>query len=262
MTTSGNALLAVERQRNISKILEREGVVRTAELCELLGVSAVTVRSDLRDLESAGVCELIWGGAVSRTPPTEAETQVEQRSTLNQSAKQRIGAKAASLVQSGQTIILDAGTTTVELIHHLPPDLDYLRVITPALNVAIATATYPYIELIMPGGVLRNLTHSLIGPQTLQSLQMFNADLAFIASGGFSLDHGVTTSNIMEVEVKRAIVRQAASVILLADSSKFGQVLSLNVTPLSGLDTIISDSLLSDADAAAIESQGVEVMRV
>jgi DeoR/GlpR family transcriptional regulator of sugar metabolism len=205
---------------------------------------------------------LIWGGAISKTPPTEAEAQVEQRSHLNRGSKQRIGARAAAMIESGQTIILDAGTTTVEIVHHLPQDLDYLRVITPALNVAIASVSQPYIELLMPGGVLRNLTHSLIGPQTLQSLQMFNADLAFIASGGFSLEHGVTTSNTMDADVKRAIVQQAARVILVAGSEKFGKVLSLNVTPLADLDLLISDTLLSDADAAAIEALGVEVIRV
>ena len=206
MDIKTNALLAVERQRSIVEILKREGVIRTAELCEMLNVSAVTIRSDLRDLEKAGVCEIIWGGAISKTPPTEAEARLEQRSLLNSDSKKRIGARAAELVESGQTIILDAGTTTVEIINHLPRDLDYLRVISPALNVAIAATQFPYIELVMPGGVLRNLTRGLVGPQTLQSLALFNADWTFLASGGFDIEHGVTTSNIMEVEVKRAMV--------------------------------------------------------
>lgn len=261
MVSNDTTPLAVERQRFILNMLKREGVVRTAELCELLNVSAVTIRSDLRDLEQLGECELIWGGAVSPEPAEEAEMRLEQRSRINHESKQRIGARAAALIEAGQTVILDAGTTTVEIINHLPRDFDYLRVITPALNVAVATTHYPYIELVMPGGILRNITRSLIGPQTLQSLEMFNADWCFIASGGFDVAHGVTTSNIMEVEVKRTMVKQANRVALVADGSKFGRTLSLNVAPLDNIDLLITDHQMSDADVQAVEAAGVTVLR-
>ena len=261
MTSNENTLLAVERQRLILDILNREGVVRTAELREMLNVSAVTIRSDLRDLERTGVCEIIWGGAVSRSPATEAETRLEQRNKLNTESKKRIGKCAAGLVEEGQTIILDAGTTTVEIVNHLPRNFDYLRVITPALNVAVAATHYPYIELVMPGGVLRNLTRSLVGPQTLRWLEMFNADWVFLASGGFDIEHGVTTGNIMEVEVKRTMVQRAAQIALVADGSKFGRILSLNVTPLSKVNVLVTDDEMNDDDVLAVEALGVTVMR-
>lgn len=253
--------IAAERQKIILTILKQEGVVRTAELCEMLNVSAVTIRSDLRDLAKTGICEVVWGGAVSKTPPTEAETKLDQRSKINPESKKRIGAKAAELIEVGQTIILDAGSTTVEIVNHLPHDLDYLRVVTPALNVAVATTHYPYIELVMPGGVLRNLTRSLVGPQTLRSLEMFNADWLFLASGGFDLEHGVTTGNIMEVEVKRTMVQQAARVVLVADGAKFGRVLSLNVTPLAAIDILITDDQMRDEDIQAVKAAGVTVIQ-
>jgi DeoR/GlpR family transcriptional regulator of sugar metabolism len=262
MVSSNNTLLAVERQRIILDILQREGVIRTAELHEMLNVSAVTIRSDLRDLEKAGECEIVWGGAVSRSPASEAETRLEQRNKLNSESKEKIGECAASLIEEGQTIILDAGTTTVEIVNHLPRNFDYLRVITPALNVAVATTHYPYIELVMPGGVLRNLTRSLVGPQTLRSLEMFNADWFFLASSGFDIDHGVTTGNIMEVEVKRTMLEQSARVALVADGSKFGRILSLNVAPLARINVLITDHQLSDADMQAVETIGVTVLRV
>jgi DeoR/GlpR family transcriptional regulator of sugar metabolism len=262
MDLNDNTLLAVERQRIIVDILRREGVVRTAELCEMLNVSSVTIRSDLRDLEKAGECEIIWGGAVSKTPPTEAEARLDHRSKINSDSKKRIGARAAEMIENGQTIMLDAGTTTVEVVDHLPRDMEYLRVITPALNVAVATINFPYIELIMPGGVLRNLTRSLIGPQTLQALEGFNADWTFLAASGFDIDHGVTTSNIMEVEVKRTMVKQAARVALVADGSKYGKVLSLNVTPLTRINVLVTDHQLSNPDMQAVEALGVQVIRV
>ena len=261
MVSNVNPTLAVERQQMIREILRQEGVVRTAELCQMLNVSVVTIRSDLRDLEKTGLCEVVWGGAVSKVPAGETTSQLNQRSKLNTESKQRIGAKAAELIEVGQTIILDAGSTTVEIVNHLPNDLEYLRVITPALNVAVATTRYPYIELVMPGGVLRNLTRSLVGPQTLRSLEMFNADWLFLASGGFDIQHGVTTGNMMEVEVKRTMVQQANRVALVADGSKFGHVLSLNVAPLSAIDFLITDHQLNDEDIQAIKSVGVTVIQ-
>lgn len=257
-----NALLAVERQQRILEILQREGAVRTAELTELLNVSSVTIRSDLRELEKNGDCEIIWGGAVSKVPPSDAETLLNQRTQLHREAKQRIGKKATSFIELGQTIFVDAGTTTVEIINHLPDHLDYLRVVTPALNVAVAATYHPYIELVMPGGVLRNLTRSLVGVQTIRSLEMFNADIVFIASGGFDLQHGITTGNILEVEVKRTMVKNSKKVILTADGSKFGRALSLNVAPITDIDVLITDEQLSEKDAQALQALGVEVLRV
>ncbi|MEM9955626.1 MAG: DeoR/GlpR family DNA-binding transcription regulator, partial [Chloroflexota bacterium] len=144
--TNDSSLLAIERQRRIAEILQREGSVRTAELTELLNVSAVTIRADLRELEKLGDCQIIWGGAVSNRPPIEAESILEHRSQLHSESKKKIGKKAAEFVEVGQTIFVDAGTTTVEIIKHLPSDFDYLRVVTPALNVAVAATYHTYIE--------------------------------------------------------------------------------------------------------------------
>ena len=259
------SLLAVERQRIILDILEREGVVRNNELKDLLSVSAATIRSDLRELEKTGTCEIVWGGAVLRRPPTGdpiASSHIHERTRLFPDEKRRIGAFAAQLVDVGQTVIVDAGTTTVELVHHLSRELDYLRVVTPALNVAAAAAQFPHIEVVMTGGVLRHLTRSLIGPQTVRALEMFNADWVFLATGGFSLEHGVTTSNMLEIEVKRTMVQHAARVAVMADSSKFGQVRSLTVTAMSNVDVLITDKRLSDEGTKALETLGVVVYRV
>ncbi len=257
------ALLAVERQKIIRETLEREGVVRNAELKQILHVSTVTIRADLRELENAGICEIIWGGAVYKQPVVEAEPLLlTKRSKLNIDAKQRIGARAAQLIESGQTIIVDAGSTTVELVRHLPHDLEYLRIVTQALNIAAAAVQFPQVELVMTGGVLRNLTFSLIGPQVMRSLEMFNADWLFLASGGFTLERGITTSNILEAELKKTMIERAQRVALIADHTKFGNALSLTVTPLSGINVLITDSGLSDEDARQIESAGVEVIRV
>ena len=263
MNSEDNPLLAIERQRFIQQVLEQEGAVRTAELKQMLQVSAVTIRADLRELESAGICQMIWGGAVYIKPIVENDPlSIAARSKLNSDAKSRIGLRGAQLLEVGQTVILDAGTTTVELARSLSHDLDYLRIVTPALNVAAVAAQFPQVELVVTGGILRNLTHSLIGPQTIQCLSAFNADWAFIASGGYSVEHGVTTGNILEVEVKQTMIEHAARVVLLSDSSKCGTTLSLTVAPITDIDILITDTSLPDKDMNRFIEQGVEVIRV
>lgn len=260
---SDSSLLAVERQRIILEILEREGVVRNNELKDLLNVSTATIRSDLRELEKTGVCEIVWGGAVLKASLARNQTNLlTERSKLHPDKKRRIGARAAQLIEVGQTIIVDAGSTTVELVHHLSHDMDFLRIVTPALNVATAAAQFPNVELIMTGGILRHLTRSLIGPQALRSLELINADWVFLATGGFSLEHGVTTSNILEVEVKRTMVERAARVAVMADSSKYGQVRSLTVLPMAKVDVLITDTDLSNTATRALEELGIEVYKV
>lgn len=256
-------LLAIERQRIIAEVLESEGVVRTNELKDLLKVSSATIRSDLRELGKTGVCEIVWGGAVARNMPVEdRETLLQQRTLLNRDAKQRIGLAAVQLIEVGQTIIVDAGSTTVELVKHLPHDLEYLRIVTPALNVAASASQYPYVELVMTGGVLRHLTRLLIGPSAISTLETINADLVFLAAGGFTLEQGLTNSNIFEVEVKRAIARQGKKVVFMADSSKFGEIRPITIVPLKQVDLLITDTGLSDQNARLIETLGVEVVRV
>lgn len=260
--TQDNSLLAIERQRRILDILQRQGAVRTAELTKLMKVSAVTIRSDLGELQKLGECKIIWGGAVSGLPASDQDGLLRRRGELNVASKQRIGKKAIDFIEVGQTLFIDAGTTTLEIVNNLPRNLEYLRIVTPSLNIAVAATYYPYVELVMPGGVLRNLTRSLIGAQTIRSLEMFNADLVFLASGGFSVENGVTTGNILEVEVKRTMVKRANRVILTADGSKYGHSLSLNVAPISAIDKLISDEQLGDAAAEKLENEGLEVIRV
>jgi DeoR/GlpR family transcriptional regulator of sugar metabolism len=263
VTLEEPSLLAVERQNYILTILERDGVVRTTELKDMLGVSFATIRADLRELEAEGTCEIVWGGAIARNRPSVRRgAPSPETADGHQDAKRRIGARAAQLLETGQTVILDAGSTTVQLIYHISPDVGYVRVVTPALNVAVAVAQYPQIELLVTGGILRHLTRSLVGSEVCLSLQMINADWTFLASGGFSLEHGVTTSNTLEAEVKRAMLGRGKKVVLLADSSKLGKVLSLQVAPIKEIDMLITDSAMSDDAAERFASAGLDIVRV
>jgi DeoR family transcriptional regulator of aga operon len=254
-------LLAVERQRKILDLLERQGVVRNTQLRDLLNVSLVTVRADLRELQNQGALEIVHGGAVARRPD-DNELLLDERSRQNTDKKRRIGARAAQMVRSGQTIIVDAGSTTIELINCLPPDLGDLKIVTHGLNIAVAAARLPYVEVVVPGGIVRPLTLAIVGPQVLSFLEMINADCVFLAANGFSPEYGITTANMLEVEVKRRIVQRAEQVVLLADSSKFGKRQSLTVLPMERIHVVITDSDLSEADSRRLEASGIEVIRV
>jgi DeoR family transcriptional regulator, aga operon transcriptional repressor len=255
-------LLAVERQRLILDILEREGVVRNAELKELLKVSLVTIRADLRELENQGALGIVHGGAVSRRPASDTEQLIDIRLGQNAERKRRIGARAAQLVKAEQTLIVDAGTTTIELINHLSPELDYVQIVTHGLNIAMAASRFANVEVVVPGGMVRPLTLAIVGPQVLGFLEMINADCVFLATNGFSPEYGLTTANILEVEVKRKIVQRAEKVVLLADSSKYGKRQSLTIVPMDSVDLVITDKDLDDAAAERLERLGIEVLRV
>lgn len=255
--------LAVERQRIICSVLQRKGSVRTTELMRLLRVSLGTIRADLRELEHAGYVERVWGGAVAKLPFIgERELFLKERASLHRAEKRRIGKYAAQLIQPGQTIIVDAGSTTVELIHHLPRTMDSLRVITNALNVAAAAALIAGVELVMTGGVLRRTTSALVGAEVIRALRREKADWVFLAANGVSFEAGLTASNVWEAEVKRTMAQRGARVVLLADSSKFGQRHSARVIGLDTLDMVITDTGLGDEDARALEAASLEVVRV
>jgi DeoR family transcriptional regulator of aga operon len=144
-------------------------------------VSLVTVRADLRELQNQGALEIVHGGAVSRRPE-DRELLLDERSRQNTETKRRIGARAAQMVRSEQTIIVDAGSTTIELINALPADLGELKIVTHGLNIAVAAAHLPYVEVVVPGGIVRPLTLAIVGPQVLGFLEMINADCVFLAT--------------------------------------------------------------------------------
>ena len=251
--------LAVERQKAIIEILKQDGIVRTSTLRELFSVSAVTVRSDLRELEQSGYCEVIWGGAVFKQMPDERPLY---RAQSHLEEKERIGARTAQMIEEGQTVIVDAGTTMVQLIKHLSRDLGCLRIVTPSLDVAAAASHFPNVELIVTGGILRHLTGFLVGNQTAQFLETIYADTIFLSAGAFSAEHGITGSNTLEVEAKRVMLARSDRAVLLADSSKFNKRLALTVAALHQINTLVTDTGLSETDTHTIKALGVDVLRV
>lgn len=255
-------LLSSERHTRILELLEQQGVVRHAELRSLLNVSAGTIRTDLRDLDSQGLLEVVHGGAVTRRWSEDSKLLIDERVKQHSDAKRRIGARAAQLVQSGHTIIVDSGSTTVEVVNALSPSVGALQIVTHGLNIAVAASRLPRAEILMPGGIVRSMTLNLIGPQVSTFMDRVHADLVFLATNGFSPEEGLTTTNLLEADIKRVIVERGQKVVLMADSSKYGKRQSLNVIPMTGIDILITDTQLSDSVTAQIEAMNIEVWRV
>ena len=207
------------RRERILALLRRNGQVRVAELAKALGVSQVTVRADLEALERQGLLKRLRGGAV----PWEArrfELPLEVTKAVHAREKEAIGKRAAALVKDGDVVILDVGSTTTEMAKALSPTLKDVVVITSALNIALLLEGHPGITVIVTGGRLRPLQHSLVNPFGTLLLEELNADKAFLGCNGVHPERGFTNTNLEEAEIKKVMVRAAREVYFLADHSK------------------------------------------
>ena len=252
-----HSLLAAERRARIGALAARQGVVRTEELARIFGVSPVTIRSDLDLLAKEGVLVRDRGGAVVNTN-TALTTAFNQRAELNLDEKRRIGQVAARLVVPGDTIIMDAGTTTMEMAKAIT-DINPLTVVTNALNVAMQMGSVREVNVILIGGSLNRDTISIIGPTASQHLHDLVVQKAFIGIHAFDED-GLTDPSIEVAQVKRAMIQAARQVILLSDSTKWRKAGFAKVARLAAVGTIVTDTGLPEEARAAIQRMGIELI--
>lgn len=257
VANESHSLLAAERRARIGSLAARQGVVRTEELSQIFGVSPVTIRSDLDQLAKEGVLIRDRGGAVVNTN-TALTTAFNQRAEQHLEEKQRIGKAAARLVNPGDTVILDAGTTLMELAKVLV-DVTPLTVVTNALNVAMQMGSVRDVNVILVGGSLNRDTISIIGPTATQHLHDLIVQKAFIGIHALDED-GLADMSFEVAQVKRAMIQAARQVILLADSSKWQNVAFAKVGRLSAVSIIVSDTNLPEEARAAIQRAGIELI--
>ena len=232
-------LLGAERRLKIKKLLREEGSVQVSQLSELFNVSEVTIRRDLAKLEKEGSVKRIHGGAMaidSNAPIFSFLSRAQEKAK----EKELIGKKAAELVNNGNTIILDSGTTTSEVAKNLK-GYKNLKVITNALNIALELAENPEISVVVPGGSLKGPSLSLVGSQVIEFVRNVNVDIAFLSVQGVSLEKGLTNNSISDLYLKRAIIDAAKEVILVVDSSKFNKVGLYTVAPVTAVNVIVTD---------------------
>jgi DeoR/GlpR family transcriptional regulator of sugar metabolism len=246
-------VLARDRRHLTLETVSERGEVSVADLREITGVSEMTVRRDLRALAREGKLERVHGGAVNAsTERPFAETVVERFE-----AKNRIGAAAAQLVEDGQTVMIDIGTTTLQAAHHLHGR--DITVVTTSLAVYEELVEDPAIELILPGGVVRRNYRSLVGVLAEDTLRQLKADILFLGTSAVDIELGVWDSTMVEVPIKRAMIEAADSVALLADNEKFSNAGLVRVCDAGALDRIVTDAELPAPCLPAIEQTGIEV---
>lgn len=243
-TPAGGPSIRLRRQRILDQ-LASAGFARVSDLSRELGVSEVTVRKDLIALDGEAFIDRIHGGAVLRGLSAREETPFEIARSAAAEEKQRIGRSGAALVESGMSVLLDVGSTSEALAVALRDreDLDDVTVITNGLSIALALEpAIPRFCVIVTGGTLRPLQHSLVAPFASVLLSQLRADVAFIGCTGVSAAAGVTNVNLPETEVKRAILSAADRAVVVADSSKIGRTSLGVIAALADFETLITSA--------------------
>jgi DeoR/GlpR family transcriptional regulator of sugar metabolism len=253
-------MIGVERRQQLVELIEQRNAVTVAELSERFGVSAATIRRDLSELSQRGVIERAHGGAARRvrTATEMPEPPLLKRSSLEANEKHRIGRAAASHVHDGETIIISSGTTTAAMVPHLADRAD-LTVITNALNIALALASYPSITVIVPGGVLRHSELSMLGPLGEEAMENLRADTLFLGSSAIHPDYGLSAENFAEARGDQALMRAARAIVVVADHSKFGRVATVRVAPLTGIRRLITGHEAPPETVSLLSAQGISV---
>lgn len=251
-------LLSEPRRRRILEWLQEEGSARVRELAGAFRVSEATIRQDLERLENDGFITREHGGAYlnSIAPQTGTMTLHHQE---NMDKKRRIGALAASLVKDGETLILDAGTTTTEIATRLTSRRD-LTLITNALNIAIILGSVPSFAVHMPGGQFKSPTLSLSGDKSVEYFRNIFAGKLFLATAGVALDAGLTYPSFADLQLKEAMIKAAAHVYLVADSTKINRSSFTRLGSLDVIHSFITDDGISDRDAKEFEKRGIELL--
>ncbi|WP_018086169.1 DeoR/GlpR family DNA-binding transcription regulator [Desulfurispora thermophila] len=246
-----------ERKKRILDYIQNRGRASVQELTELFQVSESTIRRDLTELEEARLLKRTHGGALS-LKNVNFEPTFKEKETSSLEEKRAIAKKAIELIEEGDTILLDAGTTTFELAKELKR-LAKLTVVTNAVNISQELASYPGIEVIVVGGMLRKETLAMVGPMAEQALSMIRVDKLFLATNGLDMEAGLTTPNLIEAATKRKMIKTARRVILLADSSKVGVISRAKIADINEIDEIIIDDAVDEAVINQLKTASVQI---
>lgn len=253
-------MLIEERRQQIVSLIKTQGRALVEDLSRNFKISKITIRKDLDYLQSKGLILRSHGGALLPQTGALADPTIQEKERLYHDEKVRIANAAAAMVSDGQCVILDSGTTTTEIARALQRFRN-LTVITNAVNIATELTRTDF-EIILIGGTLRKNSFSLVGPLSEDVLKEMHADILFLGVDGFDFRIGVTTPNLLEARVNRAMIKASEKVVAVCDSSKFNRRSLSMIAGLSALHHIITDTNLSAEDAKALRDAGVELTLV
>jgi DeoR family transcriptional regulator of aga operon len=248
----------LERRVSILNKLDLDGQVIVSDLSKGLKVSEVTIRNDLNKLEEKKMLVRTRGGAF-KLERVGLDFDLSEKNTLHLQEKKRIGVAAAQLLEEGDTIILDSGSTTMEITKHLSR-FSNLTIITNALNIAISLAELKNINVIIPGGILRRNSLSLVGSTAEETFQHYFCDKLFLAVDGFNLTSGLSTPNVEEAYLNKIMISIAKKVIVVTDSSKFNKRSFAVIAPISKVDIVVTDSGIPPEVQKELENAGIQVI--
>ena len=247
-------MLPAERRARIVSALQAERAVRVTALSDDLGVSEITIRRDLLLLEREGVLKRTYGGAVLRRRMT-SEPEYKENVVAHAPEKERIARAAASMIEPRDTIFLGSGTTAAQMLRYVDPDLE-ARIVTHNLAAALE-ARGPRLEFVFLGGLYRPQLGAVEGSWSLDMVEQFHADKAFLGADCLDVSAGLTTPSIAVANIELAMVRRTrGEVIVLADSSKVGLVAAVVICPLDQVDVVLVDDGLDKRICEQIKRAG------
>ncbi|MEW6264062.1 MAG: DeoR/GlpR family DNA-binding transcription regulator [Thermodesulfobacteriota bacterium] len=252
-------MIQAERHKKIQSELEKNGFVSVSELSERLGISVSTVRRDLIDLEKMGIAVRSRGGAGQPGHELTIVAEESSRAARHAEQKQKIGAKAAELVENSGCIVLDAGTTTLEVAKRLNPQKP-LRVITDGLKIAYELRDRENVIVLLTGGILKKDSNNLYGEFAENMLSTMHAQICVMGATGLSRREGLTKHDIDALPVRRKMIEISHRLICVADSSKFDVTGLVTICPIERINTLITDSRISSEYKTALEDVGIEVL--
>jgi DeoR/GlpR family transcriptional regulator of sugar metabolism len=258
VSTMARSMFVEERRRLILEHLRHHGRVLVSDLSELLNVSTVTIRYDLRSLEESGLLERTYGGAVLPISwQSGPELSFDTRQRRDRGEKDAIARTAASMVQSGHSIALDASTTAFAMVPYLKR-LDRLVVVTNSLMVTQSFLDSPQIQVMMPGGRLRRDSIALVGQA--ETVPNINLNIGFFGTRGISPTVGITDTDPDEVAIKQALMARCLTTVIVVHHDKFDQVAPYPFAALDQVQTIITTPGIPDWQLQRLREHGVEVV--
>lgn len=252
-------MLAQDRYKKIIEILERDKSVKTSELIELFDVSVETVRRDLEYLENEGCLKRVYGGAVLEEVKKKMPA-LDLRRYENVEEKEEIANIAMGYIKEGQSIAMDAGTTTLEIARKIKNKFNKLTVVTNSLLVANELTDASKFTVILCGGIFKSDESSLVGDLALESISKLHIDTAFIGVSGISLKDGLTDYPFDEIQVQKKFIEVSDNIIAVGTSNKFEKSALMQICDLKSVDMIITDSKLSQCIYESYKKSGIKVI--
>ncbi len=250
-------MLASQRKEYILKVLRQSGQVVAKSIAEELELSEDTIRRDLRELAADGRLQRVHGGALPSSP---AVANFAGRQQLATDAKVALGRAAAKLIRPGQVAILDGGTTTLQLALHLAPDLN-ATIVTHSPTIAVALVEHPRVEVILIGGRLFKHSVVSVGAAAIDAISRIRADLYFMGVTGIHPQAGLSTGDLEEAHIKRALIASAAETYVLVSAEKINAASPYVIAPLTEVEGVIIEASAPADVIRAYERAGVSVIR-